>query len=81
MKIIYTGELRELQKKGYELYDSFVGQYYRKEIVNLEDMKQRLACYIDIKTLVVDFVGCREYEKYFLKELEGLIKYEKEKSV
>ena len=81
MRIVYTGDIRELQRLGYTFYDSEVGNYYKKEIVSREDRKKRLTCYIDIRSLVVDFVGCREYERYFLKELEGLIKYEEDKSV
>ena len=68
----YIGQIRQLQERGYEMYDSYVGQYYRKEIVDRKSDK-RLACYIRIDNREVDFIGERNMIVYFEKDLEGLL--------
>ena len=70
MKVYYTGDVKYLISKGYELEAEYDQRYYEKTIRS-KITRKTLTCFINAKTMEIGYAGDRTLKKYFDAELKG----------
>lgn len=72
MKQYYTGDIKFLTDKGYELECDYCKRYFQKTVRDRKTNKT-LTCFINAKTKEIDYVGEHSMKVYYDKELEGQV--------